>query len=523
MKKLLNVFIAVSMLGILFAGCQKESSGVDDTNYGPLKVTKVYQHNVKAIKELDPEEGARLGTMIRLEGENFMGIRAITVNGSPASLNPNLRTENSIIFRIPSTNSTTNEDTPTGSDCEEAYRDKIIITSNGNADYEYYFHVMGSLPTVSGLDHTLPSIGSWVTVSGSNLKDVQSVDIYNDLNEVVATTDQIRNEDPKGKSVEFKMPEVVLWSEISGGDFAGCYEGGYIVVNTGNGSAASPNYFYRQKNIFLNNFYSQSDSEWGMDLYTYNPSATNSSYYAWGSGTSGNLPDSENYPDFDADIAYMALSDGPQAPDMFRALPLWATKIPVCELSDGEHSADGGACIARACFNSDACTGRALGMAQNMASGVALFSGATGTDKLAFQFDFCIAAPWNSGRIAVTFVDNGVKWMAHYHPWTTNPEHYAQGMEHWETATIPLSDFENFMDQTYSYLLKNTIKGVNGDYACQGMIAFYNDECDGMAAREIAAEENFVVYFQNLRIVPMMTPEQILDDNENPIGWGGIY
>ena len=513
MKKANHLFFLLSAAALMLAGCAQEDTGIDTTYYGPLKVLKCYQHNIKSTEKELTE--ARLGTMIRLEGENFMGIKAITCNGSPASLNPNLRTETSIIFRIPTTNADTNEDTPTGEDAGE-YCDKIIITSTGNEDYVYDFHIMGSSPSISGMDHTLPSIGSWVTVTGSSLKGVKKVVLYDDNNQAVAETEEIRNEASNGKSFQFKMPEVVLWSELdesTSGNFETCYEGGYIVAETDNGDAASPNYFYRQKNIFLNNFYSQSDAAWGIDLYTYNASATNSSYYAWGSGTSGNLPDSETYPAYDEDIAKAQLSDGPQAPYMFRALPEYGTKIPAISLSDGEHSADGGACIARACFNSAACAGRALGMAQNLSCGVELFSAATGTDKLAFQFDYYIPAAWNSGRIAVTFVDNGVNWMAHFHPWTTHPDHYAKGMEHWETATIPLTSFSNFMDQTYSYILKNTIKGVNGDYACQGMIAFYNDDCDGYSAREIAAEEHFVVYWNNLRIVPMTTLDLSEDED----------
>ena len=513
MKKITHIFFLASIAAFLFAGCTKTSTGVDDTNYGPIKVTKCYQHNMKSTTKEISE--ARLGTMIRLEGENFMGIKAITCNGSPASLNPNLRTNNSIIFRIPATNSNTNEDTPTGDEAGE-YCDKIIITSTGNPDYSYDFHIMGSSPSITSLDHTLPSIGSWVTVKGGSLKGVKKVVIYDDNDKPVAETEEIRNEAANGKSFQFKMPEVVLWSEIddaTSGNFDTCYEGGYIIAETDNGNAASPNYFYRQKNIFLNKFYSQSDAAWGIDLYTYNSSATNTSYYAWGSGTSGNLPDSENYPAYDPDVEKAKLSDGPQAPAIFRALPEYGTKIPVCALSDGEHSADGGACIARACFNSDACAGRALGMAQNMSSGVEIFNAATGTDKLAFQFDYYIPAKWDSGRIAVTFVDNGVNWMAHFHPWTSDPDHYANGMEHWETATIPLTSFTNFKDQSYSYILKNTIKGVNGDYACQGMIAFYNDDCDGNAAHEIAAEENFVVYWNNLRIVPMVTLDLSEDED----------
>ena len=275
-----------------------------------------------------------------------------------------------------------------------------------------------------------------------------------------------------------------------------------VVVETSNGNAASPNYFYRVKNIFLSKFY----SEEADGYYSYNPNSTHDSYYAWGSGTTGNLPDSETYPEIFANDTdpFPVAGDGPKNPEIFRAMPVPGTKIPVIALSDGEHTADGGACIARACFNSDACSGRALGMAKNMSTGVELFNEATSTDKLCFQFDYYIPSAWDSGRISVTFVDAGINWMANFHPWTSDPDHYKNGMSEWETATIPLTDFPNFAEQTYGFILKNTIAGVNGDYACQGMIAFYNDECDGKEAHELT---DFVLYWNNLRVVPMETPE----------------
>jgi len=494
MKKFLSIFFVLSIASLLVS-CQEED-GIDTTEYGPIKVTRVYQHSASAVKELDPTEGARLGTMVRLEGENFLGIKKILCNGSMAYINPNLITENSIIFRIPSRNSD-NVDTPTGDDCDEAYRDKFIISSTGNADYEYSFHIMGSAPSVTGISHTLPNAGSWVTVTGTSLKGVSKVVFMNDLDEAVAETSGIRNENGKGTSFQFQTPE-----------FPADYEGGYIIVESDNGKAASPNYFYRVKNIFLSKFYSEEADGYGQ---RYNPSSTHDSYYAWGSGTTGNLPDSETYPDIFANNTdpFPVAGDGPKNPEIFRAMPTPGTKIPVIALSDGQHSADGGACIARACFNSDACTGRALGFALNMSSGVELFNSATTTDKLCLQFEYFIPTTWDSGRIAVTFVDAGVNWMAHYHPWTTDPDHYKNGMTEWETATIPLTDFPNFVDQTYGFLLKNTIAGVNGEYACQGMIAFYNDECDGHAAREM---NDFVLYWNNLRIVPMVTPELAEDE-----------
>ena len=242
MKKILTI-ILVLVSATVFFSCEKNDNGIDNKNYGPIKVTKVFQHNAKAVKELDPEVGARLGTMIRLEGENFLGIKKITCNGSVAYINPNLLTSKSVIFRIPSRN-TENAETPTGDDCEEEFRDKIIISSNGNKDYAYSFHIMGSAPSISGISHCLPNEGSWVTVKGASLKGVNKVVFYNDLDEAVAETENIRGESAKGTGFQFQTPA-----------FPADYEGGYIIAETDNGKAASPNYFYRIKNIFLSKFF----------------------------------------------------------------------------------------------------------------------------------------------------------------------------------------------------------------------------------------------------------------------------
>jgi len=494
MKKFLYTFLLVSFAALGFAACDDEDNGVDTKNYGPISVSKVYQHSAKVIKELDPEVGARLGTNLRLEGKNFKGIKKIVVNGSPAYINPNMLTETSIIFRIPSYDAN-NAETPTGDDCADEYRDKIIISSNGNEDYVFPFRVMGSAPSITSVSHTLPNEGSWVTVKGSSLKGVSKVEFYNDNDELVAETEAIRNEDAKGKVFQFQTPA-----------FPDTYNGGYIMAKTDNGDAVSANYFWRVKNIFLSKFYSEEDD----GLYKKNPQATNTSYYAWGSGTSGNMPDAEAYPDIPE--VFPAEGDGPKNPAIFRSMPDYpGAKVSVLALSDGEHSADGGACIARACFNSDACSGRALGMAEAGYLGINndLFTTATPCEQIAFQFDYFIPGPWDSGRIAVTFVDAGIKWMANFHPWTKDPDAYKNGMTEWQTATIPLSDFPNFAGQTYGFVLKNTIKGTNGDYACQGMIAFYNDDCDGIAAHEY---ENFIMYWNNLRVVPYVTKE--LEEDE---------
>jgi len=487
MKKLFYLLCGLS-LALCINAC-KEDDGVDNKDYGPISVNAAYYNTTKSQEQIDPTVGVRLGTMIRLEGENFKGIKKIVCNGSTAYINPNLLTETSVIFRIPSYNSD-NVATPTGDDCDEEYRDIIWIYSNGNDPYPYSFHIMGSSPSISAISHTIPTVGSWVTVTGSSLKGVSEVAFYNDLGESVATIgeDAIRNNASDGTSFQFCMPELPE-----------DYEGGYIVADSDNGHAASPNYFYRKKLIFLSKFYSEPDD----GLYAKNPYAVKTSYYAWGSNTSGNMPDSEAYPDIPE--IFPAEGDGPKNPEVFRSMPDYpGAAVSVLQLNEGEHSADGGACIARACFNSDACAGRSLGLAQSLDCGVELFNEATAMESLAFQFDFFIPGGWDSGRISVTYVDAGIDWMANYHPWTTDPDPYVNGMTEWRTATIPMSDFPNFAGQTYNYLFKATTKDANGDYANQGMIAFYNDECDGQAAHEY---DNFIMYWNNLRVVPMTTPE----------------
>jgi|GEM_PF-1152395 len=486
MKRLLNIFFIALAFTLCLSSCKKDDDGVDNTNYGPISVTAAYYNTTKSDEQIDPDTGARLGTMIRLEGVNFQGIKAIYCNGVQAYINPNYLTSNSVIFRIPSLDEN-NKSTPVGEECDEGYRDIIWIYSNGNDPYPYHFHIMGSAPSITEISHTIPTVDSWVTVTGSSLAGISEVYFCNDLDEIVYTigSDRIRAND--GTSFQFQMPELPE-----------DYEGGYIVAYGDNGKAASPNYFYRKKLIFLSKFYSEPDD----GLYAKNPYAVKTSYYAWGSNTSGNMPDSENYPDIPE--IFPAEGDGPKNPEVYRSMPDYpGAAVSVLALNDGEHSADGGACIARACFNSDACAGRSLGLAQSLDIGVELFNEATPMESLAFQFDFYIPQTWDSGRISVTYVDAGIKFMANYHPWTKDDVTYANGMTEWRTATIPMSDFPNFAGQTYAYLFKATTKDANGDYANQGFIAFYNDECDGKAAH---AYDNFIMYWNNLRVVPMVTP-----------------
>ena len=57
MKKILTI-ILVLVSATVFFSCEKNDNGIDNKNYGPIKVTKVFQHNAKAASEGKPQQRA---------------------------------------------------------------------------------------------------------------------------------------------------------------------------------------------------------------------------------------------------------------------------------------------------------------------------------------------------------------------------------------------------------------------------------------------------------------------------------
>ncbi len=49
MKKFLYIFLLVSVAALGFSACDHDDNGVDTKNYGPISVSKVYQHSAKVM------------------------------------------------------------------------------------------------------------------------------------------------------------------------------------------------------------------------------------------------------------------------------------------------------------------------------------------------------------------------------------------------------------------------------------------------------------------------------------------
>lgn len=140
----------VAAFAVLLAACKKDSDGSPETSAGNPSLTAV-----------TPAEAAG-GTVITVTGSGLGQMRTIVFdkNNVPASFQPNLNSDNSILFRVP--------DTAFGGS------QNIVLTNVNGATLKVPFKVV-ALPTVSDMSPVDFEPGTQVTVTGNNLSDVTSV------------------------------------------------------------------------------------------------------------------------------------------------------------------------------------------------------------------------------------------------------------------------------------------------------------------------------------------------------------
>lgn len=109
----------------------------------------------------------RLGEKIRIEGSGFTTTKAIYCNGvEVAGVNSNYITDNAIIFTIPTT-------IPTGTEVtDETVRNTIRIVTKHD-DFVFPFSILAAAPSVTDVSHTMPRVGEWIDIYGTNLKDIE--------------------------------------------------------------------------------------------------------------------------------------------------------------------------------------------------------------------------------------------------------------------------------------------------------------------------------------------------------------
>ena len=214
--KYLSFFVVSLVLFFAFCSCEDENDNYQKNSNAP-KIHKVFLQDASSKVPDREVTFARLTQTIRLEGENFVGLTKVLINGYSCYFNPTFVTNKSMIVRI-------NDKVPT-MDVSDDVKNKIRL-EKGNQSVVYDFEIRAAKPSITNISHTMPLAGEWITVEGNGLTEVSRVVFPGDIE---VTSDIIQDEE--GKFFKVKVPGGI--SE----------NGGSIFIECANGGAYSPAYF----------------------------------------------------------------------------------------------------------------------------------------------------------------------------------------------------------------------------------------------------------------------------------------
>lgn len=210
--------ILIAMVG--FTACDDD----EDAGNTPMNITQIYLEDADSNIPDRPVIFARLGQLIRIEGNGFIGLKKIFINGYETFFNTALVTDNNIWVSL-------HEDTPIADALPEE-RNIIRLVKNG-AELAHEFVIRAASPQISSISCTLPKAGQKVKVYGINLQETTKVILPDDME----LTEGIVS-DEKGEWYEFTMP-------------AGVTESGSITSEGANGTAVTPEYFNEKGAMIL--------------------------------------------------------------------------------------------------------------------------------------------------------------------------------------------------------------------------------------------------------------------------------
>ncbi len=217
------LFVGCIAISFIFNSCEDND---DKGNSQNPEVTKVFLEDANSKVPDREVTFARLGQLLRLEGNNFVGVTNVYINGYKAYFNPNFVSNNSMLVQI-------DNDTPTA-EADPDVRNKIKIVKGGDQFTEFTFEIRAAAPSITNISHTMPLTGEWITVEGRGLIEIYKV-IFPGGIEVTSDIE----EDEDGKFFKVKVPGGV--SE----------DGGSIFMECANGGAYSPAYFNCKKGLIL--------------------------------------------------------------------------------------------------------------------------------------------------------------------------------------------------------------------------------------------------------------------------------
>jgi hypothetical protein len=376
------------LLVALLTTCVVTSCDDDhDSQNTPIKVSKIYLENYKSSVPDRAVDFARLGQMIRIEGSGFFGLKKLYVNGYDTYFNVAYVTDNSMLVTL-------SGNTPI-TDADDDVRNTLRFVKDG-AETTYQFTIRAAAPSVTSISCTLPSAGEKVIVYGTNLHETSKVTLPGG----VEITSGIES-DEDGEWYSFTMPE-------------GVTEGGSILSEGSNGTAASPTYFNNRDCMIL-------DFD-GAGVHGY-----------WGTSSSMITADD--------------LADDPLDSGRGKCFQL----IPDRMLEDGVPSNKS---RVSECWTSGTGSDDEYVDWSRM---LAYIPAETPLTDVAFQFDIYVPEVWNnSGQLEVCLINNFTlngysnddnytgKQVYFYIPWLVDDKAVGFQTDGWQTVTIPFSEFVKY-------------------------------------------------------------------------------
>lgn len=328
----------------------------------------------------------RLGEMVRIEGNGLGTTKAVYCNGVLVSgVNSNFITDTQIIFTVP-------QSTPIGSEVKnkEDLNTIRIVTKYDN--FVFPIPILGGLPTITGVSHTLAKAGEQIKIYGTNLRGIEKITFPGD---VVVEADGF-TESLDYTTITVNVPE--------GGDQVS----GELCVEGVSGGAYSYNYMNCKDCVFIKKFQQAED-----EAYNYSTLLT--------AVMQTQLPD-EMYGE-------------PGSPEYYRGFP-----------KDGPSDID-------PVLNDNQEMGNFRLYSAKMwdivlANSNGLIKETTSCDKLAIQFDYYATTPWSTGCFRWEMIEGSGNYRQTTLSWVESGEIVPLAFKGWRSLTMPLSEMTDVKGKT---------------------------------------------------------------------------
>ncbi|MDE6766388.1 MAG: hypothetical protein K2J52_08790 [Duncaniella sp.] len=193
--KQLKYFIlpAIALFAAGMTSCNDDDAYFeDDAQNSPIKVTQIYLEDYKSSVPDRPVDFARLGQLIRIEGQGLFGVRKVYINGYDTYFNRAYVSDKSMLVTV-------NAKTPI-TDCDPQLRDKIRLVKDG-AEYTFDLTIRAASPTVTSVSNTLPQPGETVTVYGTGFQETTEITLPGGIK----ITEGIQCDNEEGEWFSFTM------------------------------------------------------------------------------------------------------------------------------------------------------------------------------------------------------------------------------------------------------------------------------------------------------------------------------